>query len=333
MKEWHCVLYGQPQGPFPEEHLREMALRGEITEDTLVWNASTPEDSARGWIRAAETEFASFFPASGASSEPVRAPLLSQAGPAEAMPEADPDSEEAIPEEPLAPLLNLESSPEDSRAALLSRSIPQSPALLGGTAMSGEGAELPASKMSVFKDALSARAAAVADAARDLRGAAPAPEVLASLAPRENRLAAFMINLVVPPAFFLIFKSLSAFLFFDMRILAFAVAGVTALIAVGYIGFSLYYLNRDGQSLGKKAMHIKVTDLDEGWIPLWKIAGLRWIMCGLILILLYVKPYLGIAVFLLDTGFIFRKDRRTLHDLIAGTIVVKAQPEERGVSA
>ena len=61
MKEWHCVLYGQPQGPFTGEQLREMAGRGEIAEDTLVWSGSTAEDAARGWMRAGESEIASIF--------------------------------------------------------------------------------------------------------------------------------------------------------------------------------------------------------------------------------------------------------------------------------
>lgn len=58
MKEWHCVLFGQPQGPFDEGRLREMIGRGEIAGDTLVWCGTTPEDAARGWIRAGESEIA-----------------------------------------------------------------------------------------------------------------------------------------------------------------------------------------------------------------------------------------------------------------------------------
>lgn len=99
MKEWHCVLYGQPQGPFPEEGMREMALRGEIAGDTLVWSGSTPEDTARGWIRADETEFAQFFPASERAPEPPRAPLLSQMPPDVAAPQAA-LSDESRTEEP-----------------------------------------------------------------------------------------------------------------------------------------------------------------------------------------------------------------------------------------
>ena len=61
MKEWHCVLYGQPQGPFAEDRLREMIEKGEVAEDTLVWCGATPEDAARGWVKAGESEIAPIF--------------------------------------------------------------------------------------------------------------------------------------------------------------------------------------------------------------------------------------------------------------------------------
>ena len=39
----------------------------------------------------------------------------------------------------------------------------------------------------------------------------------------------------------------------------------------------------------------------------------------------------GMVLWLLDVLFIVRKDRRCLHDLVAGSVVVKAtQPEEAG---
>lgn len=316
MREWYCALYGQPQGPFSEERMREMALRGEILSDTLVWCGSTSSDATRGWVRAAETAFAQFFPADATGPEPLRAPLLSEGRRESATPEGG----ILPPPETPAPLPRAESLPGDApeplRAPLLSQMGPAHGAF-GGTSSSDESPSL--------REAFFSRLGAVADVPRGLRVPAPAaidPAVAAALAPREVRLAAFMINLVIPCAFFLIFKSLPAFFFFRLRFLAVSIAGATVLIALACLGFGLCFLSRDGQSLGKKALRIRITDLDGGRTPLWRIAGLRWIVSALVLILLWVKPVLGIALFLADAALIFRRDRRTLRDLIAGTVVV-----------
>lgn len=61
MKEWHCVLSGQSQGPFDEKRIREMIGRGEISRGTLAWSPSTPEDASKGWRPAGETELAAIF--------------------------------------------------------------------------------------------------------------------------------------------------------------------------------------------------------------------------------------------------------------------------------
>ena len=85
-------------------------------------------------------------------------------------------------------------------------------------------------------------------------------------------------------------------------------------------------LTRDGQSVGMKLMGICIVDTRTG-----KNGGFitNVVMRGLIGgILLNVIPF----YVLVDPLFIFRKDRRCLHDLVAGTWVVnvsgKAQLEE-----
>jgi|GEM_PF-4829908 len=62
MKEWYCVMLGQPQGPYSDDKMKKMAAAGIIIRDTLVWSGSTPEDASRGWLPIRDTELAPIFP-------------------------------------------------------------------------------------------------------------------------------------------------------------------------------------------------------------------------------------------------------------------------------
>jgi len=61
--------------------------------------------------------------------------------------------------------------------------------------------------------------------------------------------------------------------------------------------------------------------LPAGFMP---AALLRYLVpVGLIFLLNGAFPFLGFLFLFVDYGFMFREDRRCLHDLIAGTKVVK----------
>lgn len=101
----------------------------------------------------------------------------------------------------------------------------------------------------------------------------------------------------------------------------------TALIVFGLVmglgliillGFNLYYLHRDGQTLGKKIVGIRILRSDGSHCELWRIIVLRFLPVGL----LGAIPLLGPIVSLVDALMIFGEERRCLHDLIADTIVV-----------
>ena len=68
MKEWHCVLFGQPQGPFSEDQLREMVRAGEVSAATPVRRGS-PDEGEGCWLMAAYTEAAALLPAHGGGGE------------------------------------------------------------------------------------------------------------------------------------------------------------------------------------------------------------------------------------------------------------------------
>jgi len=78
-----------------------------------------------------------------------------------------------------------------------------------------------------------------------------------------------------------------------------------------------------GQSLGKLLFRIRIARLRDERNPGFVHAFLlRSVLPGLIEII----PVFGMFFMLVDVCFIFREDRRCLHDLIAGTVVVSGAP-------
>jgi uncharacterized RDD family membrane protein YckC len=99
-----------------------------------------------------------------------------------------------------------------------------------------------------------------------------------------------------------------------------------AIIVATVIGFGVWlwltvtYMHRNGQSIGKKLLAIKVIRADGTPVSLSRLFGLRTVVNGLISIIPIVGPIYG----LVDVLFIFGESRQCLHDKILGTIVVKA---------
>jgi len=94
-------------------------------------------------------------------------------------------------------------------------------------------------------------------------------------------------------------------------------------VAIGFVVFVVVQampLNASGQTWGKKALKIKIVDLDGNQPPLGRLLGLRYLPMQAV----GVIPFLGSLVQLVNVLLIFRADRRCGHDLIAGTKVVHA---------
>ena len=76
-------------------------------------------------------------------------------------------------------------------------------------------------------------------------------------------------------------------------------------------------LVRDGQTIGKKIIGIKIINaFNLGKVKLINIIFIRWIFFEI----LSVLPF-GTIIVLADVVFIFRKDRRCLHNMLSGTVV------------
>jgi uncharacterized RDD family membrane protein YckC len=97
---------------------------------------------------------------------------------------------------------------------------------------------------------------------------------------------------------------------------------IAALGVLAVAGYQFHLCASSGQSIGKRRMGIRVVLEDGSPASLFHILLLRNFIPGLLVYLLgLLVPGVLLAV---DALFIFRADRRCLHDLIAGTKVVKA---------
>ena len=142
-------------------------------------------------------------------------------------------------------------------------------------------------------------------------GGAPPPTADSHvLATRQDRFFAKLIDAAlyaVAIAVAAIFLAVSTPL--GVSLLARAILGIPIVQVV--------LLTMDGQTIGKKALNTRVvsvtTGLNAGFMT--NVALRAWLNAGINIVPLYA---------LVDVLLIFREDKRCVHDLIAGTKVVKA---------
>jgi uncharacterized RDD family membrane protein YckC len=88
-----------------------------------------------------------------------------------------------------------------------------------------------------------------------------------------------------------------------------------------FLAINGYLLAKQGQTVGKKIVGTRIVAFTDGQrLPLGKVYGLRYLPLSAFALVPVVGGLTGLA----DPLFIFRKDKRCLHDLIAGTQVVDA---------
>ena len=132
-------------------------------------------------------------------------------------------------------------------------------------------------------------------------------------AQRWRRLVAWTIDLPLSPAAF-VAGMLSA----DMGVPATA---TLALLALGIVGvpYQVTLLRRAGQTVGKRLLGIRIVDEESGVKGnVFRSVVLRYFVNWLLTL---IPPYVVI-----DHAFIFAKNRRCVHDYLAGTKVVLDTP-------
>jgi uncharacterized RDD family membrane protein YckC len=95
-----------------------------------------------------------------------------------------------------------------------------------------------------------------------------------------------------------------------------------ALAALSFVCFLVihgYFLKTKGQTIGKLLTGIRIADLDGNLPEFSKVVLLRYLPVSLVALVPVVGPYLS----LVDVVFIFGSERRCIHDMLAGTKVVK----------
>lgn len=97
---------------------------------------------------------------------------------------------------------------------------------------------------------------------------------------------------------------------------ALMILGIGLLVVIFVINCVL--LHRHGQTIGKRVLDIAIVRTDGSRMGLLRYLFLRVLPLGL----LGAIPYVGWLVQLGDPLWIFGKEKRCLHDLVADTIVV-----------
>ena len=90
---------------------------------------------------------------------------------------------------------------------------------------------------------------------------------------------------------------------------------------VMFFVFHGYLLATRGQTVGKMLVKTRIVSVEDGKIlPFGRLIGLRYIPIWVASLI----PVIGSLLAMIDALFIFRADRRCVHDLIAGTKVIRA---------
>ena len=96
---------------------------------------------------------------------------------------------------------------------------------------------------------------------------------------------------------------------------------LTGVAFVAFLVMQGYLLATSGQTIGKRLVGTRIVSIeDEKILSLGKVIGLRYLPLWVGSQVPIVGPFVG----LIDVLFIFRSDKRCVHDLIAGTKVINA---------
>lgn len=154
-------------------------------------------------------------------------------------------------------------------------------------------------------------------------GPAAPPFEQGDLATRGSRLAAVALDaLLALPALLIFLVARGASVAAEAPRLSGGALAATSLMSLYFIAllvYQCYLLSIRGQTLGKKWLGVKIVKLDGSPAGFPAAVALRVLVNSL----LALVPIVGVLYVLVDGLMIFRDDRRCIHDLIAGTRVVK----------
>lgn len=98
---------------------------------------------------------------------------------------------------------------------------------------------------------------------------------------------------------------------------------------LGYYLLQAFLLKKSGQTIGKKALGIRIVDEQTGQkttlVRSFIIRSLAFIVLANLFSMIGAN---GLIMYIIDYAFVFSQRRQTLHDRLARTIVVVAKPEQ-----
>ncbi len=152
----------------------------------------------------------------------------------------------------------------------------------------------------------------------DVGGVAPTATDHSTLADPGSRLVAKIVDnlslmAVLLPGFLVMVSMVSVDE--DLALLGGALGVLLGLVA--WCGWTLKLLAENGQTIGKRMLGVKIVNDDGSPVPVGKVVFIRFAATQLLVSFI---PFFG----LIDVLFIFRADRRCIHDMMASTKVVKA---------
>jgi uncharacterized RDD family membrane protein YckC len=148
----------------------------------------------------------------------------------------------------------------------------------------------------------------------------PARPDTTPLAGRGDRLGAAIIDAVLCLVMIAAAVAVAAALGLDFQATPVRIGLASGVLPLAVLQMVLLSLR--GQTLGKALMGVRVVDQEDGRNPGFvRVVLLRQFLPGVITAL----PYLGKVFWLIDCLCIFGEERRCLHDVIAGTKVVRTE--------
>jgi len=99
------------------------------------------------------------------------------------------------------------------------------------------------------------------------------------------------------------------------------------IIPIGiYIWYFMYYAYKNkGQTLGKKWNKIRIVRLDGNNLSFGHFVIREGVKLGMLIVAPILFGYLGVLIWLSTYLLALTKNRRALHDIIAGTQVIKVK--------
>ncbi len=154
------------------------------------------------------------------------------------------------------------------------------------------------------------------------------------LASRSARLGAFVLDFVIPVVLIGAPLALSGFIAVFEAIAAGELpesvpgvgigASVAGIMLLAWTALTTIFVVRNGQTVGKKLVGIKVVRSDGSKAGINRLTWLRNVVNALPSFIPVVGLVIGPIYWVVDSLFIFGNARQCIHDKIADTIVVRA---------